>query len=226
MRAFTWIAEQRIKEAIESGELDNLPGMGKPLQLDDDFAIHSENRLAYTILKNAGFLPFPLLLRKEIENKFAELERTLENCRLRSNYILDQILKAWQDISHYFPNRRSLMHYLNLTHLPHHPKLDNVSYGRWSWRSKKKKLHLWKRNILKLIKSYNNCIQIYRKHYINLLSEINEKICELRFECLKEEIRKGGVFAGFLEMNCIHIPKKMEKFDSEFPRFLFKEGDA
>ena len=28
MPVLDWIAEQRIKEAIESGELDNVPGMG------------------------------------------------------------------------------------------------------------------------------------------------------------------------------------------------------
>ena len=33
------IAERKIQEAILKGELDNLPGKGKPLQLDDDSGI-------------------------------------------------------------------------------------------------------------------------------------------------------------------------------------------
>ena len=60
------IAERKIQEAILKGELDNLPGKGKPLQLDDDSGIPEELRLAYKILKNADCLPPELELKKEI----------------------------------------------------------------------------------------------------------------------------------------------------------------
>jgi hypothetical protein len=57
MNPIDQIAETRIREAIERGELSGLPGEGRPLQLDDDSAIPEELRAAYRILKNAGFLP-------------------------------------------------------------------------------------------------------------------------------------------------------------------------
>jgi len=60
------IAERKIQEAILNGELDNLPGKGKPLQLDDESGIPEELRLAYKILKNADCLPPELELKKEI----------------------------------------------------------------------------------------------------------------------------------------------------------------
>jgi hypothetical protein len=60
------IAERKIQEAILNGELDNLPGKGKPLQLDDDSHIPEELRLAYKILKNAECLPPEVALKKEI----------------------------------------------------------------------------------------------------------------------------------------------------------------
>ena len=60
------IAERKIQEAILKGELDNLPGKGKPLQLDDDSGIPEELRLAFKILKNADCLPPELELKKEI----------------------------------------------------------------------------------------------------------------------------------------------------------------
>ena len=60
------IAERKIQEAILKGELDNLPGKGKPLKLDDDSGIPEELRLAYKILKNADCLPPELELKKEI----------------------------------------------------------------------------------------------------------------------------------------------------------------
>lgn len=66
-----FIAERRIAEAIANGDLENLPGEGRPLALDDDSVVPEELRLAYRILKNAGFIP------PEVEtlNEIAQLER-------------------------------------------------------------------------------------------------------------------------------------------------------
>jgi hypothetical protein len=55
MNALTWIAEQKILEATLAGELDNLPGAGKPLQLEDGWNGRSTNRLAYKSLEEFRF---------------------------------------------------------------------------------------------------------------------------------------------------------------------------
>lgn len=69
-----FIAERRIAEALAKGELDELPGAGKPLELDDDALIPEELRMAYRILKNAGYAPeevrAPALLRLRIEARY------------------------------------------------------------------------------------------------------------------------------------------------------------
>ena len=52
-----FLAEQRIQESIARGELDHLPGAGRPLALDDDALVPEDLRLAYRILKNAGYVP-------------------------------------------------------------------------------------------------------------------------------------------------------------------------
>jgi hypothetical protein len=62
------IAERRIQEAIERGEFDNLPGAGKPLALDEDADVPAELRVAYRILKNSGFVPPEIELRRDIAN--------------------------------------------------------------------------------------------------------------------------------------------------------------
>jgi hypothetical protein len=66
-----FLAEQKIAEAVSRGELEGLPGEGRPLELDDDKLIPEDLRLAYRILKNAGFVP------PEVEalNEIADLER-------------------------------------------------------------------------------------------------------------------------------------------------------
>jgi len=60
------IVEQRIKEAMEKGEFDNLPGKGRPIPLEDDSHVPEDFRLAYKVLKNADCLPPELLEKKEI----------------------------------------------------------------------------------------------------------------------------------------------------------------
>lgn len=52
-----FLVEQRLEEAVSRGELANLPGEGRPLELDDDALIPEALRAAYRILKNAGFVP-------------------------------------------------------------------------------------------------------------------------------------------------------------------------
>jgi len=49
------IGERKIEEAIARGELDDLPGAGRPLELDDgDPLLPPELRMALRILRNAG----------------------------------------------------------------------------------------------------------------------------------------------------------------------------
>lgn len=61
----SWLAEQRIQEAIRSGEFRDLPGHGKPLELEDLSGVPEELRMSFKIMKNAGLLPEELMLRAE-----------------------------------------------------------------------------------------------------------------------------------------------------------------
>lgn len=70
---FAKLAETKISEALARGDLDDLPGRGRPLVLDDDQLIPEELRLAYRILKNAGFAPPEIEARRTI----SMLERLL-----------------------------------------------------------------------------------------------------------------------------------------------------
>ncbi len=74
MYSFHLIAEKRIKEAMQQGQFDNLPGKGKPLVFEDDSMIPEDLRMAYKILKNAGFIPPQLQTEKEIRQAVDLLE--------------------------------------------------------------------------------------------------------------------------------------------------------
>ncbi|GAB7262737.1 DUF1992 domain-containing protein [Dickeya ananatis] len=89
-------AERHILEAQKRGELENLSGSGKPLQLDDNSAVPAELRSAYHLMKNSGFLPPELSARKDAltladlllvtdpaSKEYVELSRQLRALELR-----------------------------------------------------------------------------------------------------------------------------------------------
>lgn len=89
MNLFDRIAETRIQEALERGELRGLAGEGQPLVLDDDSAVPEELRAAYRLLKNAGFLPQELQLRRELREAEQLLQQLPESERSRARARLE-----------------------------------------------------------------------------------------------------------------------------------------
>jgi hypothetical protein len=82
---FEALAEKRILEAIERGDLAALPGSGRPLELEEDKLVPAEVRVANRILKNAGLAPPEILERRELAALEADLaERNIDNARLRT----------------------------------------------------------------------------------------------------------------------------------------------
>jgi hypothetical protein len=59
--------DKKIEEAIARGEFDNLPGKGKPLDLDAYFAAPEHLRMGYSILKSADVIPEEMELLRQIE---------------------------------------------------------------------------------------------------------------------------------------------------------------
>ncbi len=90
---FEKIIEERILQAQRRGDFDNLPGSGKPLEIEDDRHIPEDLRLAYKILKNAGCVPPEIELKKEIHQTrdlLAAMEDTAQKYRTltRLNYLI------------------------------------------------------------------------------------------------------------------------------------------
>jgi hypothetical protein len=76
---FEAIVEERIKKAQKDGAFDNLDGTSKPLKFEDQ-NVPEELRLAHKILKNSGFLPPEVEIRKKIN----QAEQLLETARVDS----------------------------------------------------------------------------------------------------------------------------------------------
>jgi hypothetical protein len=75
MFEFDSAIERRIVAAQKHSDFDDLPGAGRPLELDDDSMVPRNLRMAYRILKNAGYAPQAVTLRALIGEAVAESEQ-------------------------------------------------------------------------------------------------------------------------------------------------------
>lgn len=82
-----FLVEQRLQEAVSRGELANLPGEGRPLELDDDPLIPEDLRAAFRILKNAGFVPPEVHALRDIATLEDLISREGEDAAVRSKAV-------------------------------------------------------------------------------------------------------------------------------------------
>lgn len=82
-RTFESLIDQQFREAEAAGKLSNLPGAGKPLNLDDDKDVPAELRVGFRMLKSAGYAPPWIELQKSIREELAALEAWLARASAR-----------------------------------------------------------------------------------------------------------------------------------------------
>ena len=78
MDAIAWIAEQKIREAMDQGLFDNSLSRGRPVHLEDEDGVPPELRTAFKVLKDAGCLPPEVELRREIATLSELLDAALD----------------------------------------------------------------------------------------------------------------------------------------------------
>ena len=70
------LLEAQVRTARERGEFDNLPGRGKPLELDDLDHLPPGKRLAALVMRGAGEVSVVVTLVREIRTCRALIERS------------------------------------------------------------------------------------------------------------------------------------------------------
>lgn len=102
MSSLDKIVEAMIREAQERGEFDNLPGKGKPIDLEAYFETPEEVRMAQSVLKNAGMTSPEVLLLKEIaglrqllpsvtdEAKKQEIQKQIQQKQIEFNLMTER----------------------------------------------------------------------------------------------------------------------------------------
>lgn len=71
------LTEKRLREAIENGEFDDLPGKGEPIDLKENPFEDPDLRVVHRLLRNAGFAPAWIEERKDIDAELAGAQRKL-----------------------------------------------------------------------------------------------------------------------------------------------------
>lgn len=71
------LVEQRLQQAMAEGKFDNLPGHGKPLDLNDNPYLESGQELAFGLLKQNGFAPEWIERDKAIRQRVADAREGL-----------------------------------------------------------------------------------------------------------------------------------------------------
>lgn len=69
MKHWESLVDQKIREAMEQGEFDDLPGKGEPIDTSVNPFEDPEMRLAHRMLRNAGFAPSWIEERKDIDTE-------------------------------------------------------------------------------------------------------------------------------------------------------------
>jgi DnaJ family protein C protein 28 len=77
MKHWESLIDQKIREAMERGEFDDLPGKGKPVDTSENPFEDPELRMAHRMLRNAGFAPSWIEERKDIDAEFELAQRQL-----------------------------------------------------------------------------------------------------------------------------------------------------
>ena len=85
--------EKQIQEAMEPGDFENLPGMGKQQALEGNPFVPRDTRIVNQMLKDNGFAPRWIEVDKEIRAESEDAEQLLVTIRKRRGR-LESVVRA------------------------------------------------------------------------------------------------------------------------------------
>lgn len=118
--------EERIRKAREKGAFDNLEGHGKPLNLYENPFEPPDMRMAFKLLKDAGFCPYWMELGKEvdasIERFWLEVERFQKYLKVKQGKTRNTKLNVLLDkkVAQFYRQAREQLNEINR-------KIDNFN---------------------------------------------------------------------------------------------------
>jgi len=100
------LIDRLIRESMERGEFDDLPGSGEPIDLTENPYDKPELRSVHRLLRNAGFAPAWIEERKDIEQEFERAYTILKRAKeLYYRSSKDAGNKEWERVIKEFRER-------------------------------------------------------------------------------------------------------------------------
>ena len=94
------LVDRLIRESMERGEFDDLPGSGEPIDLAENPFEDPDLRTAHRLLRNAGFAPAWIEERKDIEATFRIALDVLTRARRLYSREGPQWIRAVEEFRH------------------------------------------------------------------------------------------------------------------------------
>lgn len=110
--------DEMLRDAVSGQNFDDLPGKGKPIDLDEYFRPGEENRMAGKILRDNKVLPPQLQERKDAEAHLLEAEEELQKATEQITPLQEAIRPLAQFLTCKLTNDNDLLAVLNLDQLP------------------------------------------------------------------------------------------------------------
>lgn len=206
-----------LREAIRSGEFDNLPGKGRPLDLEGYFSTDPENRVAHRLLKDNAALPAPLQDRKEAE----ALRQAVETLRIREEKALreaqEEIRRTSLPLGALFSDRQTVIDHLGL---PAWPSCF-AEPGEGTPPDLREALRVTDR-LGSLIARHNGRAEAFVGRYADLIEQANACIRRLNNRLAST----GRLTAGFQMMAPVDAPVRVGEFREGFPPLPTLSEDA
>jgi len=86
--------DEHIKDAMRKGEFANLPGQGKPLNLEDDSNVPSHMRIAHKILRDNDLKPDWMMEGQEIDEAREKLIADIQRLARGSQAAIESLRAA------------------------------------------------------------------------------------------------------------------------------------
>lgn len=171
--------DELLADAVASEDLTNLPGAGKPVDLEGYFASGAEHRIANRILRDNQVLPQPLQERRDAENLQAEAEAYLDQQRPQLHAFYEKIQSATAVLCAPFPSRAVLLQVLDFPEWPDYFS-EPIATPLPSLRGWLQQTQVLDKDVA----SYNRRIEISTAHYMDLLNKANSCIDRLNKQVL------------------------------------------
>jgi hypothetical protein len=213
MLAFERLAEEKIRDAIAAGEFEHLPGKGRPLVFDELIGLRPDDRMAYMVLKNSGFLPEHLEWRKELERCLNELEHFQQHCQKRLGKILER-LQAQPLAQRQNAKAQERLSWLRQIISPRGEREQNSAWGR-AKEAGKHGVIIPQMQALRQTYGEERCW--LRNRLEELAKRAETTALQLHQALVEKEIRDHRPLVFLLDGPSVSSAEILAQFDREFP---------